>query len=152
MRTAPAAKVFTRSGRRWLMSFRAVAGVVVLTTAVWAIERGDSLAILVAVGVGAYVGGILWAWRHPSAWQLAWDGEHWHLQSEGAVAPQRGEIEIMLDLGEALLLRFQASGRPGRTWLPLQRGDSVTDWHALRCALYAPRSVHLNLKGASDDC
>lgn len=78
---------------------------------------------------------------------LHWDGRRWHLRR----APrsvlqselQAGDLTVALDIGPWLLLRFVAvsgRGRAATHWLPVQRGGIEEQWHALRCAVYAPRA------------
>ncbi|HSV68783.1 MAG TPA: hypothetical protein VLI72_01625 [Methylibium sp.] len=139
MRAAPAVSVAVRAGARWRLAVAlllAVAGAAVL---LWAAERGDAPAWL---GAGACMG---WAavlgWRggRVARWRLDWDGQAWQLQAERERAPHRGKMAVMLDLGDALLLRFVPDDGTRGTWLPLQRADAPAEWHALRCALYSPR-------------
>ena len=77
---------------------------------------------------------------------LRWDGERWHV---GGPAPsagresRSGRLQVALDLGDWLLLRFVADVLPpargaATAWVALQRAGLETQWHALRCALYSP--------------
>ena len=53
-------------------------------------------------------------------------------------APGRsGTLTVALDWGSFLLLRLDCGAR-ARVWLPLQRRGLEREWHALRCAVYAP--------------
>jgi hypothetical protein len=55
-----------------------------------------------------------------------------------------GDARVALDLGGWMLLRFIVDGSPGRRpiWLAVGRGSATGGaWHALRCALYAPRAA-----------
>ncbi len=60
-----------------------------------------------------------------------------------ALEPQRGQVEVALDLGSFMLLSFrpipEAGNSGARRWLPAQRRGHEHDWHALRCAAYSPR-------------
>jgi hypothetical protein len=41
-----------------------------------------------------------------------------------------------------MLLRFvDESPRTRTTWIPVQRAGIEGDWHALRCAVHAPRAL-----------
>ena len=76
--------------------------------------------------------------------QLHWDGQVWLLARErGApVEPMGGDMTVALDLGIWMLLRFDPAACAAWTqpvWLPAQRRGIEAQWHALRCALYAPR-------------
>ena len=88
-------------------------------------------------------GGGLWRVR-PQV--LRFDGVDWHCGSAaiGADQPVPGRVDVCLDLGQWMLLRFvpRASSRWARsTWLPMQRAALPDQWHGLRCALYAPRAA-----------
>lgn len=79
---------------------------------------------------------------------LQWDGAAWHWGEPGADQPGRrsGRVEVCIDLGAWMLLRF-AAAEPASTWaprpchcmhLPVQRRGHEQAWHALRCAVYSP--------------
>ena len=75
---------------------------------------------------------------------LHWDGGQWSLGQAGVAAlePLTGELEVAVDLGVWMLLRFTAndpSSRPRVHWVPAQRAGHAPQWHALRCAVYSPR-------------
>lgn len=69
---------------------------------------------------------------------LRWDGRSWWLAPPRRHGDaQAGEIEVALDLGAWMLLRFHPSASDGRSrWLPVQRRGLEPHWHALRCAVY----------------
>ena len=79
---------------------------------------------------------------------LRWDGERWHVvgpSPSSGNASRSGRLQVALDLGDWLLLRFvadpplPASSRGGTAaWIALQRGGLEAHWHALRCAIYSP--------------
>ena len=76
-----------------------------------------------------------------SATHLRWDGLAWHLGPIGDAATA-GELQVVLDLGPWMLLRFGATlpdARARTLWLPVQRRGLEAEWHALRCAVYSPR-------------
>jgi hypothetical protein len=62
------------------------------------------------------------------------DGVWSYAPERGAV--RAGSLTVALDLGSFLLLRVGA-GR-AVVWLPVQRRGLERQWHALRCAVYAP--------------
>jgi hypothetical protein len=91
--------------------------------------------------------------RMPAA-ALRWDASQWWLARPvpGArrfdeTAAAAGEIEVALDLGGWMLLRFRpspavsaaSSGAPRAQWIAVQRRGLEAHWHALRCAVYSPR-------------
>jgi len=76
--------------------------------------------------------------------RLRWTGQCWELEDGAAGRDRRrpGDVAVMIDLGNWLLLRFTSSAGEGRTarWLPVERrGHEPGEWHALRCALHSSR-------------
>jgi len=69
---------------------------------------------------------------------LRWDGQDWVLASAApGRAEQRGDAELMLDLGPWMLVRFLPyAGLGAVTWLPLTAGLDLARWAALRGALW----------------
>ena len=75
---------------------------------------------------------------------LRWTGSSWVLRRhlESASGERVGTLAVALDLGNWMLLRFVDEQLPvPTTWLPVQRGGPDADWHALRCAVHAPRPL-----------
>ncbi len=75
---------------------------------------------------------------------LRWDGGQWFLgrADVSGLEPQTGALEVAVDLGVWMLLRFTASDAslwPRVHWVPAQRAGHAPLWHALRCAVYSPR-------------
>ena len=96
---------------------------------------------------GVMAGAALLAWIGVGTWlprlpvTLDWNGRHWSWLLPPAPA-EGGEIGVAMDLGPWLLLRCRPSLAPRRSrWIALQRGGLEPHWHALRCALYAPRAA-----------
>ena len=80
-------------------------------------------------------------WRQPVV-HLRWDGVSWTLASgANAGAELPGRLEVAIDLGSFLLLRFLPAGgstpAAGR-WIPVGRAGLEREWHALRCAVHSP--------------
>ena len=76
---------------------------------------------------------------------LRWDGQLWHLGPPESAGhePDSGALHVALDFGPWMLLRFEpaeSAWRARPTWLPVQRRGLESHWHALRCAVYSPRS------------
>jgi len=72
---------------------------------------------------------------------LRWDGQQWW-QARGSREPVAGAIGVAIDLGDWMLLRFVPLGASpwfAAAWLPVQRRGLEGAWHALRCAVHAPR-------------
>ena len=83
----------------------------------------------------------VWLWQRAhaaGARTLRWDGQDWVLSSTAALhVEQRGDAELMLDLGPWMLVRFLPYAGPGSaTWLPLTAGLDLARWAALRGALW----------------
>jgi hypothetical protein len=75
---------------------------------------------------------------------LRWDGQLWHLGPPVSAGhePDSGQLQVAIDLGPWMLLRFAPAASTWRTrstWLPAQRQGLESRWHALRCAVYSPR-------------
>ena len=75
---------------------------------------------------------------------LRWDGRLWHLGPPESAGhePDSGALQVALDFGPWMLLRFEpaeSTGRSGSIWLPAQRRGLESRWHALRCAVYSQR-------------
>jgi len=78
---------------------------------------------------------------------LRWDSQRWHLGPESTAGeePVSGSVDVCIDLGAWMLLRFAhdvTTGRARYSWLPVQRRGMEAHWHALRCAVYSSRPAH----------
>jgi hypothetical protein len=75
------------------------------------------------------------------ATELRWDGQAWWWQVPGMPDPQPCHPQVVADFGRWMLLRCALPhGWRGRRWLALQqRAGTLSQWHALRCALYTSR-------------
>jgi hypothetical protein len=155
MRASPAFQCVMNRFGVWRagIAVAASAGVVVLL--VWLASRSEPTPLL---GLAAWVGAMLVVpavavslMRVPAV-TLRWDGQQWWLarltrSSRAAAGAQieavAGEIDVALDLGGWMLLRFRpisaARRKPSPQWLPVQRRGLEVHWHALRCAVYSPR-------------
>jgi hypothetical protein len=61
-------------------------------------------------------------------------------------------VAVAIDLGGWMLLRFVPGAGGGRArWIALQRHGLEPQWHALRCAVYAPRPAALALSETGND-
>ena len=130
------------------MALTGLAAFVVVVTGAWALDRGDGISLGVASLAWVYAAVLVWRCRQATTWQLAWDGSGWQLTGDGRYAAAwRGEVAVMIDLGDALLLRFVSTDGTSAVWLPLQRGDLPAGWHPLRCALYSPRPASAGATG-----
>jgi len=80
-------------------------------------------------------------WRQPGA-RLRWDGLAWTVASPASAEPVSGRLEVAIDLGSFLLLRFTPAGRSGPAsvrWIPVGRAGLEHEWHAFRCAVHSPQ-------------
>jgi hypothetical protein len=98
---------------------------------------GHSLAALAVVAASAMSATALGAvvgwriWRPPSG-SLRWNGRVWTLDNVV------GSVEIRLDSGNWMLLRFQSPGVRS-LWFGLHAADQGSRWHGLRVALLHAR-------------
>ena len=126
----------------------AVIGLALATGAVlatWIVSSRDlqPIAVILAAAVAGFAlaaGGLSVARMRST--RLRWDGRFWQVSgADGVREPLVGNLQVAVDLGAWMLLRFVAEApREGRrvVWLPAQRRGLEAQWHALRCAVYAP--------------
>ncbi len=73
---------------------------------------------------------------------LRWDTQCWHL-SPGDGPPQAGRLNVHVDLGVWMLLRFvpgeSQTWRRRGIWLPIQRRGHASSWHVLRATVYCAK-------------
>ena len=144
---SPAFQITVPSQSIWRGAVLALTLVVIAVLIAWAAQPGHSqgpvLRWLAFASVAVVLGLAVSLWRMP-AFELGWDGERWLVSSlqPGANEPLAGYIEVHLDLGHWMLLRFIPQDRTGKArsqWLPAQRAARDPLWHSLRCALYGGR-------------
>ncbi len=134
-----------RPARAWYVASRfltAVAAAAALAwTAVW-LRLDDAawpvFAILVWLPVVWALTGRPEAPGRMSLGEAVWCFEPGGSGSGGVI----GEIAVMLDLGDLMLLRFRPDDTrwPQRwRWFALSRSDMPADWQAFRRAVYSPR-------------
>ena len=115
-------------------------------TAVWAASARHThpewLAIALLLLTIATSGLCLRAWRLAPT-SLRWDGQLWHIgpQDTTGQEPLAGRVDVTVDLGAWILLRFKAEGSRRGHWLPVQRRGHELAWHALRATVYCARPV-----------
>ncbi len=143
MRVAPPVQALSCSAGPW----RSIQLALYATSA--AVTIGWAWATLSEPGAGPLAAGLLAglvAWRvarcalPAHSTPLAWDGTAWQLRLPGGDV-RCGQVALMLDLGDWMLVRFRPAGasRLAEVWLPLSRRDTAADWPALRVALHAPQ-------------
>jgi hypothetical protein len=131
----------------WRLAVGIVGAATICTLWSWVVLApwGQLMAARIAVGL---VGLLILAltvslWRMPSG-TLRWSGASWSFArlAESPATPVVGEVDVAIDLGAFLLLRFaspDARGRRAVRWLAVQRRGLEREWHSFRCAVYSPR-------------
>ena len=99
-------------------------------------QAGVALAAIATVGLAASL------WRQPVL-RLHWDGAGWTVAAASGVGREvPGRMELAIDLGSFLLLRFRPAGssEPSAVrWIPVGRIGLEHEWHAFRCAVHSPQ-------------
>jgi hypothetical protein len=133
MRAAPAVSVQCSGGNGWRLMQALVPALAVGAILAWALgwAQRPVAPALCAIPV---VAALAWWRARPLIKHLSWDGQSWRL--EGA----EGEVQVMIDLGGWMLLRFD-SGAPilRRQWVAVSTGDAGDAQRALRAAVYCRR-------------
>jgi hypothetical protein len=108
----------------------------------WLSPLPDGPPVVQALLAGlALVCSTLPTWRlfsPPCSLRLRASGWEWALRTSDHW--QAGSLVVALDIGFAMLLRFDADGAGrgrGRVWLAVDRHATGSTWHALRCAVYS---------------
>ena len=154
MRSGPPLDIDIVSFGIWRGAVLALSGAVCAAMAAWWLAQPSpvpaSLSAMAALGVVAAIAVAL-PYLHLPPLALRRSGGTWHLQ-RGAAPAESGDLTVALDLGGWMLLRF-VPGVPGGSarWIAVQRRGLELQWHALRCAVYAPRSATPAVPGTGDD-
>jgi hypothetical protein len=101
----------------------------------WLHDAGDGRAQAVTAAAAAAAVGALAGRRYrPVRGRLSWDGQVWLL------AGQVGSLQLLIDAGPWLAMRFRPQGAPRRAghWFIVSRRHAGGAWHALRAAVYCP--------------
>ena len=155
MRTPPPFQVTLQRFGVWHGAVRIASGLGAAVIVAWVVlqPRSPSLWSLIAAGCGVMaVLGLGASLARSQSSSLRWDGQAWHLgpaESRGD-EPLTGSLAVALDFGSWMLLRFTPdapalstsnlrAAKPRQLWLPAQRSGLEAQWHALRCAVHAPR-------------
>ena len=161
MRAPPPVEYTSALGRAWRAALSLLVGASVAVPLAWGLpyiaahwgsRQPDALLDAVSdplvqgvlvLWAAAMVAAAIWLWqraRLAGERTLRWDGQDWVLKSHArGPAEQRGDAELMLDLGPWMLVRFlphAAAGAGSSVWLPLGVGLDVARWAALRGALW----------------
>ncbi len=138
MRTAPPVEVPLSAGgpeRAACAVLYAVAAAGLTVAIAAALGLGSQRALAtIAAGLGAALGGMVW---RPPRGQLRWDGRGWTLvQPSGQLQPI-DRLQLRIDFGAWVLLRWNAEAQRGATWASLRAADAGAAWHGMRVALAA---------------
>ena len=159
MRAPPPVEYTSALGRAWRAALSLLVGASVAVPLAWGLPyfaahwgSRQPDALLDALGeplvqaalaswAAAMVAAASWLWlraRAAGERTLRWDGQDWVLAADPrGHAQQRGDAELMLDLGPWMLVRFLPyAGLGSATWLPLTAGLDLARWAALRGALW----------------
>jgi hypothetical protein len=80
-----------------------------------------------------------WRGLRPAPVALDWNGRGWSLDASGG-SRQPGQLDVMIDLGGWLLLRFRPEDGAARRrshWFATAGGGRRAAWSAFRAALYS---------------
>lgn len=158
MRTIAPLEVRVQRFGVWRMSVIGLTLAACAALAAWwsaqPLPRASSLSTGVAAGMVAVLAAMLGLVRQRPL-TLRWDGQCWHLARDGEVAAP-GRLELAIDLGAWLLLRFVPGVMPPKSgwqrscWIALQRRGLESQWHALRVTLYGAHP-DLDASGGAND-
>jgi hypothetical protein len=131
----------------WRSAVLGLGVLVALVIGTWLVtqpERWRTAPTLWAVLVIVLMGWLLVVQPRTAPISLRWDAQRWHVGPAASAGhePWVGELQVAIDLGAWMLLRFVPdAGIRGCSvsWLPVQRRGLEPQWHALRCAVYSPR-------------
>jgi hypothetical protein len=149
MRASPAFQITVCHFGAWRSAIAVLLLCAVSTLAAFALADGESapplvrsVALLASAAV-VLAGSGLMRCRPVS---LRWDTHCWNLGPGSSVGeePWPGRLEVTLDLGAWMLLRFEhevTAGRRRSSWVPVQRRGMESAWHGFRCAVYSARSA-----------
>jgi len=147
MRSAPAFELHVVPGRGERLVLTLLGSACAAVSAAWAWSHIDALAApaghgasaaLAVLAGAATAGGLLgWRWAPRNPARLAWQQGRWSLAAPTG-EPVAGQVQVRIDLGSWLLLRFVPTGGAPVSWLAIGRRRAGPSWHALRATLFAP--------------
>lgn len=145
MRAAPPLEINVVRFGVWRAGTLGLAVTVWAALAIWwwahPAPASASVSVLAALGMLGAAAGALPSFRtrpftlrrSAGQWQLAF-------MHDSPGPAMTGDLFVALDLGAWMLLRFIPDAIGGRArWIAVQRHGLEPQWHALRCAVYAPR-------------
>ena len=145
MHGSPSCTITVARFRAWRAGVAVVALAGLATLGAWLLasplgerpgpQAGVALAAIATVALAASL------WRQRPV-RLRWDGVAWAMAPAADLGAERTcRLEVALDLGSFLLLRFlpaAGAGRVGARWIPVGRAGLEREWHAFRCAVHSP--------------
>jgi len=136
MRPAPAVSFLCADGGAWRGAGAALAGLTAAVLLRWGwswLLPAQTLAPVAALGVGLSVAIFVWRRTGSAPRRLGWNTQVWQLTPAAGGPPQPGRVDVAIDLGPWMLLRFvPAQGRD--VWLAVGAAAGA----GARAALYAP--------------
>ncbi len=132
----------------WRAAVCAVAATAIAAMAAWGGlalatgARGSALiaAIAAAMAIMSTLLAVSLARVEPGTLASGEDGWTFTSRRGGVERVESGTLMVAVDLGSFFLLTL-TRGDASRRWLPVQRRGLEADWHALRCAVHAPKPV-----------
>jgi hypothetical protein len=150
MQPSPSFTVEIRRFVAWRVVVVSIAALALASLGLWCLSGArpqavGALGALLAASVVAAAASLLLS---VGPVRLHWDGRDWQLiplRPATHAAPYVGRLDVALDLGSWMLLRFEVAGgafRPRVRWVPVARRGLESAWHGLRCAVYSSRPAH----------
>ena len=130
MRRAPPVSLRCSGGVAWRGTQTLLYTVAMAALAAWWLQR-QGWPVAWAALPASKVAVLAWVFTRPQAVRLTWDGQAW--QADGVA----GRIDVALDLGRFLLLRWRPTAGGRGRWLPLTATEAGAAWHGLRVAAYS---------------
>jgi hypothetical protein len=156
MHSAPSVTVTADNNGRWRQARRSLCLGVAAVALAWMVQRAwYGLGGWAALACGTFsLAMLLLAWRevHRPPSRLHWDGLQWwwspSITGPNPVDGLPGQIQVCIDTGGWMLLRFSPSSAASPFWRPtdghwltLAATDQPARWHGLRCAVYSSRRM-----------
>jgi hypothetical protein len=129
MRAAPPVSVRGSGGWWWRGVQAVLPALAAAALGVWALQRLQ-LPLGWAAPFALAIAALSWQLAAASPIDLVWDGQRW---TADAVP---GRVDVMLDLGSALLLRLRPDAPRRHLWMAITAGEAGPAWHGLRVAAY----------------
>ena len=138
MHAAPAVSVRSSGDGLWRLFGVLMPAVAGSTLGAWALAHAQ-LPVWPALFLIPMTSLPLWRLVKPQPFEFRWDGQRWLALGTGTL-DEEGSVDVMLDLGPWLLVRWRpvAAGHR-RRWVSLSAAQALPDLHALRAAVYCRR-------------